>query len=202
MSSTDWVDLAARALALLTDAEGVGAALGLAYVVLAVRESRYCWIFAAASTAIYLVVFARAHLLMLTGLQGFFLLSAAYGWLFWREGTAARPVTVGSLRSNGLALAVMVLLSAVTVRQLSHELDSADPWLDSLTTWASVYATVLQARKYRENWLWWIVIDVAIAAVCLRHGLWRSAGLYAVFVGLAALGWRQWRTQPASTDAA
>ena len=173
--------------------EACGAAFGLVYVILAVRESRWCWLYAFASTALYFGVFAQARLYMQAGLQLYFLAVAAYGWVAWKGDKGNRPVVLGRQGTNVAALAGLWVLAEGSARLLAVETHSAAPLLDALSTWASVYATGLQARKYRENWLWWIVIDLLIAGLCLRQGLYLTTLLYGVFVGLAVLGWRSWR---------
>jgi nicotinamide mononucleotide transporter len=61
-SPSTWIAaLAASALA-AGPAELVAVALGLAYIVLAIRQQRGCWIAGGASTAIYIAVFIDAGL--------------------------------------------------------------------------------------------------------------------------------------------
>jgi nicotinamide mononucleotide transporter len=56
----------------------------------------------------------------------------------------------------------------------------------------------MQARKYLENWLLWVVVDVVYVGMSLSQGLTLTAGLYAVYVGLAFLGFRDWRRSMAA----
>ena len=67
-------------------AEAFAAALGLAYLLLAVKRSLACWICAFASTGIYLVLFAKASLYMQSALQVFYLVMAVYGFIDWKRG--------------------------------------------------------------------------------------------------------------------
>ena len=77
--------------------EAVGALLGLAYLLLAVRRNLLCWLCAFVSTSIYLVLFARAALYMQSLLQVFYLVMAVYGFIDWRRGrTAAGEVVIRS----------------------------------------------------------------------------------------------------------
>ncbi len=177
----------------LSALEPCAALLGVVYVLLAVRESRWCWIFAIASTVLYLSVFAAARLYMQAGLQAFFIAAALYGFIAWRRGPAERPVRNSRPSMHVLLAGVTLVLAAVTASILAAETHSQDPFLDALTTWASVTATVLQAYKYRENWLWWIAIDLLIAWLCLRQGLPLTAALFVLYVCLAVLGWRSWK---------
>jgi aminoglycoside phosphotransferase (APT) family kinase protein len=77
---------------------------------------------------------------------------------------------------------------------------STAPLADSQGTWASVFATWLLARRYIETWLWWIVIDLGLAALFARQGLAPTAALYLAYALLAIVGWREWRRTPISSD--
>jgi len=51
----------------------------------------------------------------------------------------------------------------------------------------------LQARKRIENWALWLAVDTIYVGMNLSRGLVLTAGLYAVYLGLAVVGFRQWR---------
>ncbi len=197
MTLADASNFFRQLLVALSPIEAAAALLGAVYVVLAVRKSRGCWVFAFASTGLYLFVFADARLYMQAGLQVYFLAAAVYGWFAWRGTSVERPVTTGRPLSNFVALIGVVAVALITAQILARETHSQDPFMDALTTWASVFATALQARKLRENWLWWVGIDLVIAWLCLRQGLPLTALLYVLYVGLALLGWRAWRAEQA-----
>ena len=57
----------------------------------------------------------------------------------------------------------------------------------------SLIAQWLLARKVLENWLFWIAVDVMAIGVYLAKDLYITAGLYAVFLGLATWGWIEWK---------
>jgi len=184
--------LAAVAAASLT--ERVAAALGFLYVLLVIRQQRAGWLAALASTLMYLPVFAASHLYMQAALQVYYVGVALYGWWAWR-GTAGAPalaVTRAGWRLQLAGAALALAATGLSVAWLERGGLSPAPLLDSLTTWASVFATWLQARKRLENWLWWIAIDALIAALCWQQQLYPSMILYILYLGLAAIGWRSW----------
>jgi nicotinamide mononucleotide transporter len=184
----------ARQLAAVPPVEAAGAVLGVAYVVLVIRQQRACWLAAFASTALYLVVFWDARLYMQAALQGYYLVVAVYGWVAWRAGARGESLAVSRAPWRGqLAAAVAVLLgSLASASLLARETGSAQPLLDSLTTWGSVYATWLVARKRIDNWPWWLLVDALIAVLCWRQQLFASMILYILYVGLVVVGWRSW----------
>ena len=72
-------------------------------------------------------------------------------------------------------------------------LGAAAPYADAFTTVASIIATYLMAKKRLECWIFWITVDVVAIGVYLYKDLLITSGLYAVFLVLATLGYRQWR---------
>ena len=163
----------------MAPAELAAAGFGLAYILLAIREHRACWIAGGVSTCIYAFVFLEAGLPMQAGLQLVYVAMAVWGYLAWgRDAKAGAPVRRWPPGRHLLALAGVALATA--------------PVADSLGTWASLLATWLLARRVIDTWLWWIVIDAGLAALFLQQGLVPTAALYLGFALLAVAGWRSW----------
>ena len=184
--------------------EAVAVACGVAYILLAIRQQRACWIAGGASSALYLVVFLGADLPLQAGLQLLYVLLSVYGWLKWRPGSDVPPDPVSwPVHRQLAALAVVAAATGLSTALLSGSGASAAPFAESLGTWASVVATWMLARRCLETWLWWIVIDLGLALLFARQGLWPTAALYAAFAVLAVAGFRAWRgaRAPAADDA-
>jgi len=174
--------------------ELLAVALGLAYIGLAIRQHRACWIAGGASTAIYIAVFLKAGLLLQAALQIAYVVLSIYGWLAWRADgdVPARPRS-WPLSRHLLAVLAVGLATAASTPLLAYYADAPAPLADSLGTWASVVATWLLARRYLETWFWWMVIDSGLATLFACHGLAFTAGLYLAYAVLAIAGWRAWR---------
>jgi nicotinamide mononucleotide transporter len=86
-----------------------------------------------------------------------------------------------------------VLIVTAVVGSLISGTGAARPYVDSFTTVASVVTTFMVARKVLENWLYWIVIDAVSIWLYLDRGLQSTAGLFALYVVLAVVGYFQWR---------
>lgn len=170
--------------------------LALAYLVLAIRENRWCWPAGMASALLYLVVFWRSGLYMQAALQVFYAGMGVYGWWVWRPGTADAPaLTIGRWpwRRHALALLAVTTLAVASGAMLSRaQAGAAAPYLDSFTSFGAVLATWMVARKLLENWLYWFVIDAATLGLALAQGLYPTAGLFAVYLALVIAGWRRW----------
>jgi nicotinamide mononucleotide transporter len=175
-------------------AEAVSVALGLAYAVLAVRKSRWCWVAGGVSSAIMIYLSLVARLPMQAALQVYYVVISVYGWWHWTREAQSQgmlAVTTWPIRWHLAACAGVVLMSAATARWLSNT-QAAWPFLDSLTTWGSLYATWLQARVKLENWLYWICIDSVLGFLFGTQGLYFVALLSVVYLGFSAVGFIRW----------
>ena len=54
-------------------------------------------------------------------------------------------------------------------------------------------AQVMLGRKWLGSWSVWIGTDIVLVGLYASQGLVLTAVLYAGFIGLCALGWRDWR---------
>jgi len=175
-------------------------AFGIAYILLAIREHRACWIAGGISTALYAAVFFDAGLPMQAVLQLVYVAMSVYGWVAWGkdDGKSPRPDDL-RLSANLLAVAGVALATAISAPLIARHALAAAPVADSLGTWASLFATWLLARRYIDPWSWWVVIDTGLAALFASQGLWPTAALYLAYALLAVAGWRSWRRSRAAS---
>lgn len=188
---------AAQSMSLL---EVAAVVFAMAYLLLAVRENVLCWLFAFLSTAIYTVLFWDVSLLMDSALNVYYMTMAVYGWYEWTRGgsngdDAPHPLAVRAMsaRQHALVIAAIAILSISSGYLLSEHSNAAWPYIDSFTTWASVITTYLVARKYLQNWLYWIVIDAVSAPLYVERGLHLTALLFVAYVVISVVGYFKWR---------
>ena len=188
---------AAQSMSLL---EVTAVVFAMAYLLLAVRENVWCWLFAFISTAIYTVLFWDVSLLMESALNVYYMLMAVYGWYQWTRGGTngdelphALSVRSMSGAQHALTITAIVVLSLVSGYLLGEHSTAVWPYVDSFTTWASVITTYLVARKYLQNWLYWIVIDTVSIPLYIDRGLNLTALLFVAYVIIAVVGYFKWR---------
>lgn len=195
---TDWVhalEAVWRGLVATSLPEAVSVALGLAYSVLAIRRSRWCWVTGGLSSAILIYLSLHARLPMQAALQVYYVVISAYGWWHWTREEEVRGtllVTTWPFRLHLAACGAVVITSALTAHWLASQTQASWPFLDSLTTWGSLYATWLQARVKLENWLYWIFIDSVLSFLFGTQGLYFVALLSVVYLGVSAVGFIRW----------
>jgi nicotinamide mononucleotide transporter len=175
--------------------ELVATVLGAAYVVLAARRHRLCWLPGALASALVAALSFMRGLPMQGALNLFYIGMAGYGFLNWSRAhrRGELPVGYAPLRWHLIGASIVLPLSWASAEWLARETQAAWPLLDSLTTWFSLFATWLVARARIENWLYWIVIDGLLVYLYYMQGYPILALQFLVFTGLAVAGFVAWR---------
>lgn len=188
----------------LAPLEAAGVVFSLAYLVLAVRESLWCWPAAFVSSVLTVVVMAGAKLYAEAVLNVFYAAMALYGYWQWRfggraAGRASLPIRTWPWRSHALAIGGTLLAAAGVGWWLANHTGAAFPYADAFVTVGSVVTTYMVARKVLENWPYWLVIDSLATYLYLQRELYLYVGLFLVYLALVVVGWyawqRDWRAQ-------
>ena len=174
--------------------EVVAVAAAILYLLLAIRQNIWCWLFAAISTSIYVWLFVDAKLYMESALNLFYLAMAGYGWYTWTSGRSGKelPVCVWPISTHALAILCIGGLAALNGWLLSSFTDAAFPYIDSATTWFAIWATFLVARKVLENWWYWLAIDIVSVFIYWSRGLELTSLLFVVYVIMIPFGLVAW----------
>lgn len=168
----------------------------LVAVYLTTRQIIWCWPLGMVSVTLYALVFYNAKLYADMGLQALYFGLAIYGWWAWLYSGEEHGELAVSLTSNRarMVLATIGVLAGILLGStLSRLTDASLPFMDSILTSFSIVAQWMQTRKLLEAWLVWLAVDVFYVGMFLYKGLYPTAGLYAVFLCLAVLGFIEWR---------
>lgn len=202
----DWQTSLHEAWQLMSGWEVIAVALAIAYLLLAMKESLWCWYAAFVSTAIFTVLFWDASLLMESGLQIYYLGMAVFGWYQWRKGASTYSnsnsntksnlkIHTWSMRQHLYAIGIVITLSLVSGYFLSNHTQAAWPFVDSFTTWGSVVTTYMVTRKVLENWLYWLVIDSISIVLYWDRDLHLTALLFVAYLVICVFGYIHWRRE-------
>lgn len=182
--SFEWVNL-----------ETLAVVLGIGYLLLAMLESSLCWYFAFFSTALYVWIFGDVSLYMESALNVYYMAMAIYGWLQWQRGGADKSgvkIIRWTAKQHTVGIVIILAASVTSGYLLSSNTAAKLPYLDSFTTWGSVFTTIMVARKVLENWLYWIVINSVSIYLYIDRGLDQTAVMFFLYLGLATVGFLMW----------
>lgn len=175
--------------------EWIAAIAGAISVYLSARENIWNWPTAIINVGLYIVVFRRTGLYSDMGLQVVYLMLSIYGWYEWLYGgkdRSALTVSRATSRDWLMVLPIGVVFWLALARYTSNLPGVALPYLDSGLTTLSLVAQWMMTRKIVENWVLWIIADVAYVPMYVYKKLPVTAGLYALFLVLAVIGLRAW----------
>ncbi|MDY5813997.1 MAG: nicotinamide riboside transporter PnuC [Bacteroides sp.] len=178
--------------------ELLGTGVGIAYLWLEYRASIYLWVAGIIMPAIYIFVYYHAGLYADVAINIYFLLAALYGLACWMRGhdTAHTKPALPIAHTPRRVLPTLTLVTALAwvgiARLLTELTDSNVPWSDAFTTALSIVGMWMLARKYVEQWLVWIAVDVASALLYAYKELYFTSGLYAIYAVVAWFGYRKW----------
>ena len=175
--------------------EGVGAALAIAYLLLALKQNKLCWFAWIASSILYLYVMYQAGLYMESLLQVFYLCMGFYGLSQWSKTINNNQNTYVDLWSIGnhiFAISLVIILSFLSGTLLSNFSNAALPFIDAFTTWGAIVASYMVAKKILENWIYWFVIDFISVFIFASRGLYFTSALFVTYLVIIYFGYKSW----------
>ena len=200
--------------------EAVGTLAGLLCIWLASLEKVVNYPFGLINVTLFAVIFFQIQLYASLLLQLFFFVANIYGWYAWSRQTSDNqaalrirwlplPKAITWALVCVVAIALMTrfidpvfasltriavwLMNAVGLNVAMPQLQpDAFPFWDASMMVLSIVAMVLMTRKYVENWLLWVVIDIISVMIFARQGVYAMALEYVILTLIALNGSRLW----------
>lgn len=140
------------------------------------------------------------------GMAVYYTIAAVYGYLVWKFGKKRKadkqlseqgdlPITSMPVRLYLPATLFFFVAWGLTWYVLKTYTNSTVPVLDGFTNALSFVGLWALARKYIEQWFFWIVVDVVCCYLYVGKGIPFKAGLYGLYVVIAVAGYFKWRKQ-------
>lgn len=194
--------------------------LGLIYLVLEYRASIALWVVGIVMPAMDIYLYWSHGLYGDAGMAVYYTLAAIYGYAVWKFGAKWKrmlkrkasgaagsdkavdaaggsseelPITFFPRRLILRTLGFFLLAWAATYYVLVAYTNSTVPLLDAFTNALSFVGLWALARKYVEQWLFWIAVDVVCCYLYMVKGIPFKAGLYGLYVVIAVMGYRKWK---------
>ena len=168
---------------------------GIFGVILTILESIWCWPVALVSVIISGVTFYNQRLFGDFSLQIFYLISGLYGWFYWNKKKLDSFKISKMPEKWFLPIILSFILQSILYYYLLGYFKSDQVLFDAILTSCSFTCTFMMARKWIENWIFWVVIDAAYIFLYLIKDLPSYAMLYGFFSLMAYYGFYSWKKQ-------
>ena len=170
--------------------------LGLIYIWLEYRASIALWVVGITALDIYL--YWSHGLYGDAGMAFYYTLAAFYGFYVWKFKKTRKlkqelPIIHMPRRQYLPATVCFFLAWGAIYYILITWTNSTVPVLDSFTNALSFIGLWALARKYLEQWLFWMVVDVVCCMLYVQKGIPFKAGLYGLYVLIAIAGYYKWK---------
>lgn len=162
-------------------------------VILTIKQSIWCWLFALIATLSSMIDFFEARLFGDMALQVFYFIAGVYGWVFWKQQQQQVFIVTHTPKKNiGVLIVATIAQSVLYFFVLSYFRGDA-VLVDAILTAASVTTTYMMMRKWWQNWWCWIVIDLLYVLLYLYKQMPLYAVLYLVFTAMSIYGVSSWK---------
>lgn len=183
--NTSWLEV----IAMLT---------GIVGVWLTMKENIWCFPIGIINVSLYAWLFLTPGVRLYADalLQGIYILLLFYGWMNWADRNKNKDSrhTYTIKQKSTFRLLITVLISTVLLAIFLQTFTNASyPWLDSALTCASLGAQWMIAKKFIENWIVWIVVDIFYLPLYFVKHLPLTTFLYAIFLLMAFKGYFEWK---------
>lgn len=177
----------------------LGIVLGLLYLWLEYKADIRLWIVGLLMPLVHGTLYFVAGLYADASMQVYYVLAGVYGWIVWRNAPKKQEsplrITHTPLHSILPLFGVYAAAHAGLYWLLTEFTNSTVPFWDSFTTALCIVALWMLSRKYVEQWLVWLVVDIVSVGLYLYKDIPYTAGLYALYSALAIAGYMRWRKQ-------
>ncbi len=205
MSFSEIWQLFTTGLRATTGLEYIAVFFGILSVLLSRLENIWVYPTGIVNTTIYIYLSVLGGLFAEAGVNVYYTVMSVIGWVLWarqKDGVSALRISASSRREWLWALGFFAVCWGVLYLILHQFTPSTVPVADSFASAAAYTGMWLMAKKKLENWIWWIVTNIASIPLYFIKGYVFTSFQYVVFLVLAVMGYVEWRRKLRLAEAA
>lgn len=149
------------------------------------------------NTTLYIYLSVQAGLYAEASVNGYYTIMSIAGWIWWsrkkEDGASRLLITSSSATDWRDALLFFGIFWILLWWLLSRFTDSSVPLADGFAAASAYTGMWLMTRKKLENWIWWIITNIASIPLYFTKGFVFTSFQYLVFLILAVMGYAAWR---------
>lgn len=175
--------------------EYIAVIFGIASVLFSRIENILVYPVGMINTTIYTYLYITHGLYADSLVNSYYTIMSVIGWVMWarkKEGTVVLRITKSNKKDWFYALVFFFCFWVALLLILKTFTDSTVPIADSFTSAAAFTGMWLMNKKKLENWVWWIVTNLASIPLNFYKHLVFTSFQYLVFLILAIMGYIAW----------
>lgn len=128
----------------------------------------------------------------------FYLVTMVWGIFVWKKNTkvdekGSAHVAAKKMSVKMWTLAIIAtIISTIGIGYWLTTIGSHQAYTDAATNVLAVFAQLLMVRRYREQWLWWLFVDILALKLWFVAGNWSMVAMYIAWIVNCVYGWYNW----------
>lgn len=128
----------------------------------------------------------------------FYFVTMIWGIFVWKKNEVKNEDgTEGVMAKKFTAIQWVVsiigtIIATIIMGYVLNSIGSAQAYTDAATNVMAIFAQLLMVRRYREQWIWWLVINVFCIKMWFVAGNWSMVAMYIAWTANCIYGWCNW----------
>lgn len=128
----------------------------------------------------------------------FYFVTMIWGIFVWKKNSVQNEdgtEDVAAKKFTGVQWVLSVIGTVIATIAMGYVLNyigSAQAYTDAATNVMAIFAQLLMVRRYREQWIWWLVIDLFCIKMWFVAGNWSMVAMYVAWTANCIYGWMNW----------
>lgn len=130
--------------------------------------------------------------------QVFYIATMIWGIFVWKANMEKNDDGTESVMTKKFTPVQWVLsiigtvIATIAFGYFLEGIGSAQAYTDAATNVMALFAQLMMVRRYREQWIWWLVIDVFCIKMWFVAGNWSMVAMYIAWTINCVYGWYNW----------
>lgn len=169
---------------------------GIIAVVLCAERKMSFWIFAWIQLITYVILAIDQQLWGEVGENIFYAITMIAGMFIWNKNKEGDQVKAKQLTKNKFELIkIGCVLGIIALWCVLKQTNDTQPFMDSITTVPAIIAQIFMILAYREQWYFWLIIDVASIYMWAVAGNWCMAAQFVFWTANCLYGLKNWENE-------
>lgn len=128
----------------------------------------------------------------------FYLVTMVWGIFVWKKNMEQNNDGTSDVKAKKftttqwIASIIGTIVATALMGYWLTTIGSAQAYTDAATNVMAIFAQLLMVRRYREQWIWWIIIDLLCIKMWFIAGNWSMVAMYIAWTANCIYGWYNW----------
>ena len=128
----------------------------------------------------------------------FYLVTMVWGIFIWQKSLTktsdgSTQVIVKRFTVSQWILSIIgTTVATIIMGYWLNSISSSQPYTDAATNIFAIFAQLLMIKRYKEQWIWWLLIDLLCIKMWFVAGNWSMVAMYIAWTVNCIYGWYNW----------